>query len=131
VPMLYAMTNMSDLTVTLSKFRRRKGFDLANFAARSFGVFQEEPFDVVWRFAERRAVDALQHHFHPTQQKRTLDDGSVEVSFTAGGILEMCWHLFTWGEDVEVIEPAKLRLAYEKELEAALGRLRPPPDIFS
>ena len=130
-PMLYAMTNMSEVTVTLSRFRRRKGFDLANFAARSFGVFQEEPFDVVWRFAERRAVDALQHHFHLTQQKRTLDDGSVEVSFTAGGILEMCWHLFTWGGDVEVIEPAKLRLAYETELEAALSRLRPPPGIGS
>lgn len=127
VPMLFAMTNMCDVKVTLRKFDRRRGFDLAKFAARSFGVFQEEPFDVVWRFEARRAADALQHHFHPTQQKRTLDDGSVEVSFTAGGILEMCWHLFSWGGDVEVVAPEKLRLTYKKELNAALGRLRPFP----
>jgi predicted DNA-binding transcriptional regulator YafY len=31
------------------------------------------------------------------------------VRFRAGGALEMCWHLFTWGDEVEVIEPRRLR----------------------
>ena len=31
------------------------------------------------------------------------------VRFRAGGIDEMCWHLFTWGESVTVMKPARLR----------------------
>jgi hypothetical protein len=31
------------------------------------------------------------------------------VSFRAGGLLEMAWHLMAWGRHVEVIEPAALR----------------------
>ncbi|WP_270938984.1 helix-turn-helix transcriptional regulator [Falsiroseomonas oryzae] len=123
IPRLYAMTNMSDVAVTSRKFQPRAGFDLAAFAARSFGIFQEEPFEVVWRFAPQRAADVLQHHFHPTERKRVLEDGSVEVTFTAGGELEMCWHLFTWGADVEVVAPKRLRQKYAQELRAALGRL--------
>lgn len=40
-------------------------------------------------------------------------DGSLIVRFRAGGALEMSWHLFTWGSDVEVLEPAKLRKLLE------------------
>ena len=36
-------------------------------------------------------------------------DGSLTVRFKAGGIDEMCWHLFTWGESVTVERPARLR----------------------
>jgi predicted DNA-binding transcriptional regulator YafY len=122
-PRLYAMTNMDDVVVTPRKFQRRAGFDLQAFAERSFGIFQEEPFEVVWRFVPNRAADVLQHHFHPTERKRVLDDGSVEVTFKAGGELEMCWHLFTWGADVDVVAPERLRRKYAAELRAALSRL--------
>ena len=30
------------------------------------------------------------------------------VRFRAGGMQEMCWHLFTWGEAVTVVGPAEL-----------------------
>lgn len=122
-PRLYAMTNMSNVLITQRRFRPRANFDLASFASHSFGVFQEEPFQVVWRFAARRATDVMRYHFHPTERKRVLDDGSVEVTFTAGGDLEMCWHLFTWGEDVEVVEPNRLRHKYRQEIKAILAKL--------
>jgi len=31
------------------------------------------------------------------------------VRFRAGGALEMSWHLFTWGDDVQVIKPKHLK----------------------
>ena len=39
-------------------FKRREDFDLAAYAAQSFGVFQEEPIDVVLRFEPEAADDA-------------------------------------------------------------------------
>jgi hypothetical protein len=40
---------------------------LRNYAQRSFGVFQENPVDVVQKFAPKAAVDAREFLFHPTQ----------------------------------------------------------------
>jgi predicted DNA-binding transcriptional regulator YafY len=41
-------------------------------------------------------------------------DGSVTVRFTAGGWLEMAWHLYQWGAQVEVIAPEGLRRMVER-----------------
>ena len=36
-------------------------------------------------------------------------DGGLRVAFTASGWVEMAWHLYKWGDQVEVIAPAELR----------------------
>ena len=41
-------------------------------------------------------------------------DGSLTVRFRAGGVQEMCWHLFTWGTGVSVIAPSSPRDAMAK-----------------
>jgi len=91
-------------------FKRREDFDLAAYAAQSFGVFQEEPIDVVLRFAPEAANDAAGWQFHPSQSIAREEDGALTVRFHASGVQEMCWHLFTWGEAVTVIEPEELRV---------------------
>ena len=92
-------------------FQRREDFSLPDYAAQSFGVFQEEPFDVVLRFAPEAAEDAARWLFHPSQTVVREEDGSLTVRFRAGGIQEMCWHLFTWGAAVVIERPDSLRTA--------------------
>jgi predicted DNA-binding transcriptional regulator YafY len=90
-------------------FLRREDFSLSAYAAESFGVFHEEPFDVVLRF-ELEAVKAAENwFFHPSQSITKEADGASTIRFHAGGIQEMCWHLFTWGAAVTVVEPTELR----------------------
>ena len=55
------------------------------------------------------ARDASTFLFHPGQSVNANGDGSVTVRFEAGGIDEMCRHLFTWGEGVTIVKPARLR----------------------
>ena len=93
------------------RFTRREDFDLVAYATQSFGVFQEEPIDVVLRFEPDAADDAVGWLFHPTQKVEREADGALIVRFHAGGQQEMCWHLFTWGTAVKVISPAELRAA--------------------
>ena len=92
-------------------FPRREDFNLSDYAAQSFGVFQEKQFDVVLRFVPEAADDAARWQFHPTQRASRETDGSLIVRFRAGGMREMCNHLFTWGTAVTVIEPEELRLS--------------------
>jgi predicted DNA-binding transcriptional regulator YafY len=87
----------------------RQDFDLAAYAAQSFGVFQEPPMDVVLRFTPEAADDAEGWLFHPTQMMEREGDGSLLVKFTAGGAREICWHLFTWSKNVQILKPQILR----------------------
>ena len=101
---------MSELRIiTDETFERDPEFDLERYAKRSFGTFQEEPVGVVLRFDPAAARDASTFIFHPDQSTESNDDGSLTVRFEAGGIDEMCWHLFTWGESVAIEEPLRLR----------------------
>jgi predicted DNA-binding transcriptional regulator YafY len=92
-------------------FQRREDFSLSDYAAQSFGVFQEKPIDVVLRFAPEAADDAAGWIFHPSQKIMREPNGPLTVSFHAGGVQEMCWQLFTWGTAVTIVEPATLRTA--------------------
>jgi predicted DNA-binding transcriptional regulator YafY len=106
---LFRLGNIESVEITKEPFRRRKDFSLKKYAEQSFGVFQEKPFDVVWRFSPKVASDARQFLFHPTQTLEDQRDGSLIVRFRAGGALEMSWHLFTWGREVEILKPRSLR----------------------
>jgi len=119
---LFRLSRIDRVETLESSFVAPANFDLDAFARQSFGVFQEEPRDVVWRFSPAAADEAREHVFHPDQELVEQDDGSLLVRFRAGGIREMAWHLFSWGEDVEVLEPAELRDELETWLTLGLKR---------
>ena len=108
-PRLWRLANVSEARMTDEAFERDPEFDLQRYSRRSFGTFQERPVQVVLRFDARVASDASAFLFHPDQVVEENHDGSLTVRFRAGGIDEMCWHLFTWGESVTVEKPTRLR----------------------
>lgn len=91
-------------------FRRPADFNLERHARKAFMSFQreEEHGEVVWRFAPRAAERARRYQFHPDQIVDEEGDGSLIVRFKASGHLEMCWHLYSWGDTVEVVSPPEL-----------------------
>lgn len=101
---------MTDVHVSDATGTRPRDFNLDAYAARSFGVFQEEPHDVVLRFSPEVADEVAAFQFHPTQTITREPDGSTMVRFRAGGLREIAWHLFTWGDAVMIEAPEELRL---------------------
>ena len=108
-PVNYRLDRMSDLRVTETPGTRPPDFSIDAYAARSFGVFQEEPHDVVLRFVPDVADEVAAFQFHPTQTLTREPDGSTTVYFRAGGLREMAWHLFTWGGAVTILDPWELK----------------------
>jgi predicted DNA-binding transcriptional regulator YafY len=116
---LFALAGFERVELTEVVFERPEGFDLQSWMQRSFGIWQEEIYDVVWCFTPEAAADARLYLFHPTQVMTDEPDGSLTVSFRAGGLREMCWHLFRWGPYVQVLNPPELQLEIKKQLKAA------------
>ncbi len=116
---LWRLDRIASVDLLEGCFERRADFDLAAYAAQSFGTFQEAPMDVVLRFTREAADDAAGWLFHPTQSLARELDGALTMRFRAGGVQEMCWHLFTWGTEVTVVEPKELRTELAANLPAA------------
>ena len=107
----YRLDNILSAEVTDIACTIPENFDLQKFAKRSFGVYQNdaEYGDIVWKFSPESAQNAKSYLFHPDQSIEETPDGSIVVRFKASGLLEMCWHLYSWGDHVEVIQPDILR----------------------
>src|SRR5690606_19899537 len=95
------------------------GFSLQAWADESFGIYHDEIEDVRLRVSPEGAEDALRWRFHANQTVVAQSDGSVEVSFRASGMRELAWHLFTWGDKVQILAPQRLRDMMAEELAAA------------
>jgi len=105
---------------------RPADFDLQAFALRSVGVFQEPPELISLLFSAEVGNDVHRIAFHPEQKMERLDDGSVRVSFTAGGFRELAWHLVTWGRAVTVESPAVLDDLLDEIVWETMSRPRVP-----
>jgi predicted DNA-binding transcriptional regulator YafY len=95
-------------------------FSLPAFANESFGIYHGDIEDVALRVGPSRAEDALRWRFHPNQVVTQEAGGSVLVTFRASGMRELAWHLFTWGDAVEILSPPDLREMMIDELRTAL-----------
>lgn len=107
----YRIDRIANAKITGQSFARDPHFDLDNFASEAFGSFYSEAeFGlVVWRFAPQAAATAREFKFHPKQHLIEEPDGSLRVEFLASGWVEMVWHLYQCGDQVEVIEPESLQ----------------------
>jgi len=98
---------------------RPEGFSLQAYADESFGIYQDDTADVVLRVLPPGREDALRWRFHANQRVEPQDDGCVVVRFRASGMRELAWHLFTWGDKLEVVGPQALKDMLVGEIEVA------------
>ncbi len=102
-------------------------FDLSVFASQSFGIYQDEIEDVVLHVSPQGSAEARGWRWHPTQTIEDQADGSVVVRFRASGMRELAWHLFSWGEQVTIVAPQRLKAVMAGELAAATRALEAAP----
>jgi predicted DNA-binding transcriptional regulator YafY len=119
----YRVEEIYSAEVLEDSFELDPGFSIRRHADKGFGSYESsaEHGPVVWRFSPEAAPHARRFIFHPTQTLEDEADGSLLVRFQASGHLEMCWHLYTWGRSVEVLQPARLREMvkdFQREFEA-------------
>jgi predicted DNA-binding transcriptional regulator YafY len=121
-PRNWRLDRIQDFEVLDAAGAPPEAFSIADYTARSFGVFHDRVEAVKLRFTGDAIAEAKRWRFHPNQVVTAQEDGSLLVEFETGGMLELAWHLFTWRTEVEILSPARLREVMVEELQAALTR---------
>ena len=120
---LYKVDKISKFEIIEEYFEKDEEFSLTEYCNNSFGIYQEEPLKITLEFDKSVAEDVLNYHFHPTQKIKQLDNGNVQVKFTAGGTYAICQELFKWGGKVQIKKPAELKNYYKKYLSDVLNNI--------
>ena len=112
----YRISKIKEITLTDNYFEKEDDFNLKEYCARSFGVFQGEIFDVRLQFNKDAVEDVKDYFFHPTQVGKLEKDGSYTLSLKASGEYEIITELLKWRDSVKILAPESLKVAYKNEI---------------
>ena len=105
-------------------------FDINRYLSKAWGIFHSgEPVEVRMRFYPPAAARVKESIWHPSQKLGDGPKGSVDMSVTVAGTLEITPWILGWGDAVEVLAPSDLRrkIADVGAKMAARNKLLVPP----
>lgn len=86
-------------------------FDLDRYLGNAWHLISDSGRDshVVVRFQPLVAGNVAEVIWHRTQRTNYLPDGSLEFRVTVSGLNEIAWWILGYGDQAEVLQPARLR----------------------
>jgi len=118
----FALPRMRSVLNTKARFRRPADFSITKHLGDSFGVFTgKAQHRVRLRFDAFAARLVGERNWHPSQKIKQLAGGEIELSLTLGSLEEVERWVLSWGEHVQVLEPAELKKRIRRVAEAILA----------
>lgn len=106
----FRIERVQQAELTDEHFSIAADFDVAERLRHGWGVSDEDLVQVRLRLHDPiAAMRARESHWHSSQREEVNADGTVDLTFEVGGILEITPWILSWGGAVEVVAPAELR----------------------
>ena len=106
----FKVERIQSAELTAETYQPPSDFSLDARLQHAWGISDEDLVQVRLRFlnpaAARRANET---RWHPSQVATENADGTVDLSFEVGGLLEITPWVLGWGDAVEVLAPGELR----------------------
>jgi proteasome accessory factor B len=125
----FALERLAGVTLLRERFEIREELSPEEHLRDAFGIVEEVAREVVVRFAPELAPAIEGRVWHPTQTLRREADGSIILTFRAGGRREIVSWLLSYGPGAEVLAPADLRTEVGEavaKMAGIYGRRTPP-----
>jgi len=119
---LFAVERMESASKEGGGFARKQDIEKEIFTKkkRAFRILDDgEPLKVALRFSASKAPYVQERSWHDSQKITKNKDGSITLSFTATGRIEIVRWILGWGEDCEVVGPSDLKAQVAATLKAA------------
>ena len=104
-----AVERIQTLKLNDDNFHRTKTVEqtIRDKKERAFGIYDDEvPLDVKLKFTPAVAFYVRERTWHPTQKLTRHKDGSLTMTFTASGRIEIERWIRGWGEEVRIVSKA-------------------------
>jgi predicted DNA-binding transcriptional regulator YafY len=98
-----------------------------DFMRHSFKVMHDELYSVKVRISPGWARWVGEKIWHESQRAKKNGDGSLELSFRVAGLDEIKRWVLSFGPDVLVLEPERLKEMVRKDLSRNLAQYSKPP----
>jgi predicted DNA-binding transcriptional regulator YafY len=118
---LFLLDRILAIEVGTERFEVPENFRVEDLTGSAFGLIDEEPMAIRVRFLPTVAHLIRERNWHPTQLLEDQEDGSLILSFQAGGGKEILSWLYSYLPHVDVLAPENLRQTFRQGLQEALG----------
>ena len=118
---MFAVERMKSVDVLNEPFNVSRDFKLEQIYQNLFGLIDEPVKTIRIQFTPNVAYLVKERRWHISQELETLEDGSVIVTFTAGGMDEVASWVLSWGQEAKVLEPQSLIESVKAHLTRALN----------
>lgn len=121
----YKVERIRQAIVTTDTYQIPDNFSADRWLANSWGIWSSDgtPLpEIVLRFTPEAAPRVRETVWHRSQVLADLPDGAVELRVRVAGLVEIRPWILSWGNSVEVIEPAELRNEVAERLRGAAAR---------
>lgn len=105
----FVLSRFRSVELTEDHFTRDEQYSLSETLGHNFGIWYEEPMDVVIRFDKTVVPSIESRQWHATQSTTIEDNGDLTLRMHLGPSKELVAWILRWGEFAEVLEPASLR----------------------
>jgi predicted DNA-binding transcriptional regulator YafY len=105
----FAVERIAAVEQGKERFEIPEGFHPRQALEEAFGLVAQTPMDVVIRFSPGIAHAIKDRIWHASQRLEEGADGSLKLSFRAGGRMEILAWLLSYGAHAELLAPADLR----------------------
>ncbi|MFC1833568.1 helix-turn-helix transcriptional regulator [Thermodesulfobacteriota bacterium] len=120
----FSMDRIQGLTVLDEPFHLPKDFSLEEYLQTAFRVMRGDPMVVKVWFAPGSARVVQERIWHPTQEIREQEDGSLVITLEVPISYEVVSWILGFGSAAEVIQPVSLKKRLLEELEASVKPYR-------
>lgn len=108
---VFNLARIESLTLLNQRFSVPRDFSMEQRIGNAWNMIPETGRDshVVVKFGSLVAHNVAEVNWHKTQRSRLLPDGSLLFYATVSGLSEIAWWILGYGDQAEVLQPAKLR----------------------
>lgn len=108
---IFNLARITAIRQLRQSFAAPKSFSLDNYLGNAWQLIRGPGGDsqVTIRFKPLVARNVAEVLWHKTQRTKTLADGSLEFRVTVSGLNEIAWWVLGYGDQAEVLKPARLR----------------------
>jgi predicted DNA-binding transcriptional regulator YafY len=122
---IFALHRIRRVTLTTESYEIPKGFSFRKYMAEAFAVERGgRAVEVAIRFAPGQARWIRERKWHRSARVQEALDGSLVLCLKTAETSELRRWVLQFGSEAEVLKPASLRRAVEKDLAAALRSYR-------